>query len=264
MTKRTLFCCFGIVSLFLPGSLMAQKDAASLEGRVVDARGAVVAQASVTAINVDTSLTYRAESNSGGEWAISPVRIGSYRIQITAKGFKSSIEGPLTLDVQQRQRVDVTLVPGEVTENVEVHGTSPLIQTDSSELGQVVDSQTMVGIPLNGRNPVQLAQLTVGVTVSEPGARDAGGFGFSASGSRSLDNNFLLDGIDNNSNLPDLLNEANYVVMPPPDALQESKSKPATMMPSLAGPPAPSSTRLPGAGPISFMGSCMNFCATRS
>jgi hypothetical protein len=54
--------------------------------------------------------------------------------------------------------------------------------------------------------------------VSEPGARDAGGFGFSASGSRSLDNNFLLDGIDNNSNLPDLLNEANYVVMPPPDA----------------------------------------------
>ncbi len=80
-----------------------------------------------------------------------------------------------------------------------------------------------VGFPLNGRNPVQLAQLTVGVTASEPGARDSGGFGFSASGSRSLDNNFLLDGVDNNSNLPDLLNEANYVVMPPPDALQEFK-----------------------------------------
>ena len=70
---------------------MAQKDAASLEGRVVDARGAVVAQASVTAINVDTSLTYRAESNSSGRGAISPVRIGSYRIQETGRGFKSSI-----------------------------------------------------------------------------------------------------------------------------------------------------------------------------
>jgi hypothetical protein len=81
----------------------------------------------------------------------------------------------------------------------------------------------MVGFPLNGRNPVQLAQLTVGVTTSEPGARDSGGYGFSASGSRSLDNNFLLDGVDNNSNLPDLLNEANYVIMPPPDALQEFK-----------------------------------------
>ena len=240
MSKRTLFCCFGILSWFLPVPVLAQKDAASLEGRVVDARGAVVAQASVTVINLDTSLTYRAESNSSGEWAISPVRIGSYRVQISAKGFKSSIEGPLTLDVQQRQRLDVTLEPGEVTENVEVHGTSPLIQTDSSELGQVVDSQTMVGIPLNGRNPVQLAQLTVGVTVSEPGARDAGGFGFSASGSRSLDNNFLLDGIDNNSNLPDLLNEANYVVMPPPTRCRNSRLKPATMMRSLAEPPAPS------------------------
>jgi Carboxypeptidase regulatory-like domain/TonB dependent receptor len=223
LTKRTLLCCIGIVSLFCSASLRAQKDAASLEGRVVDSRGAVVASASVTAVNVDTSLTYRAQSNSNGEWAISPVRIGTYRIQITATGFKSSIEGPLTLDVQQRQRVDVALQPGAVSENVVVSATSPLIQTDSSELGQVVDSQTMVGIPLNGRNPVQLAQLTVGVTVSEPGARDAGGFGFSASGSRSLDNNFLLDGIDNNSNLPDLLNEANYVVMPPPDALQEFK-----------------------------------------
>ena len=223
MTKRTLCCCFGIAALFCSVSLKAQKDAASLEGRVVDASGAAVASASVTATNVDTSLTYRAQSSSGGEWAISPVRIGTYRIQITARGFKAAVEGPLTLDVQQRQRVDVTLQPGAVTESVVVQGTSPLIQTDSSELGQVVDSKTMVAIPLNGRNPVQLAQLTVGVTVSEPGARDAGGFGFSASGSRSLDNNFLLDGIDNNSNLPDLLNEANYVVMPPPDALQEFK-----------------------------------------
>ncbi len=223
MIKRTLFYCIGIASFLCPALLLAQKDAASLEGRVVDARGAVVPQASVTAINVDTTLTYRAESNPSGEWAISPVRIGTYRIQVVAKGFKSSVEGPLTLDVQQRQRVDVVLEPGEVTESVEVRATSALIQTDSSELGQVIDNQTIVSLPLNGRNPVQLAQLTVGVTVSEPGARDAGGFGFSASGSRSLDNNFLLDGIDNNSNLPDLLNEANYVVNPPPDALQEFK-----------------------------------------
>src|SRR5579859_1113488 len=81
----------------------------------------------------------------------------------------------------------------------------------------------MQTLALNGRNPVQLAQLTVGVTVSEPGARDESGFGFSANGARSLENNFLLDGIDNNSNLPDLLNEANYVIMPSIDALQEFK-----------------------------------------
>ena len=81
----------------------------------------------------------------------------------------------------------------------------------------------MVGIPFNDAILVQLAQLTVGVAVSEPGARDAGGFGFSASGSRSLDNNFLLDGIDNNSYRPVETRKATYVVMPPPDALQEFK-----------------------------------------
>ena len=142
---------------------------------------------------------------------------------MTATGFKAAVVGPITLDVQQRQRVDLTLVPGAVSQSVEVRSNSPLIQTDTSELGQVVDNKTMVGLPLNGRNPVQLAQLTVGVTTNEPGARTTAAFGFSASGSRSIDNSFLLDGIDNNSNLPDLLNEANYVVMPPPDALQEFK-----------------------------------------
>ena len=95
MTKRMLLCCFGIAALVCSGSLKAQKDAASIEGRVVDTSGAAVAAASVTATNVDTSLTYRAQSSAGGEWAISPVRIGTYRIQISARGFKAAVEGPI-------------------------------------------------------------------------------------------------------------------------------------------------------------------------
>lgn len=203
--------------------LAAQRDAASLEGRVVDSSGAVIANASVVAVNTDTNFSYRAQSDTTGTWSISPVRIGTYKITISAVGFQQVIVGPVTLDVQQRQRADVTLLPGQVSQSVQISASAPQLQTDSSETGQVIDSRAMVGFPLNGRNPVQLAQLTVGVTTSEPGARDSGGFGFSASGARSLDNNFLLDGVDNNSNLPDLLNEANYVVMPPPDALQEFK-----------------------------------------
>ena len=194
-----------------------------LEGRVTDPTGATVPNASITAVNTGTNFSYHAQSDASGAWIISPVRIGTYQISISAGGFKQTIAGPITLDVQQRQRVDVALQLGEISQQVEVNDTAPLLQTDSSESGQVIDSEAMVGFPLNGRNPVQLAQLTVGVTVSEPGSRDSGGFGFSASGARSLDNNFLLDGVDNNSNLPDLLNEANYVVMPPPDALQEFK-----------------------------------------
>jgi hypothetical protein len=203
--------------------LVAQRDAASLEGRVVDSSSAVVAGAQVTATNTATNFRYQTQSDSSGAWVISPVRIGSYKVSITAQGFKEAVAGPITLDVQQRQRVDVTLELGDVHERVEVRDSAPLLETDSSETGQVVDSASMIAFPLNGRNPVQLAQLTVGVTTSEPGARDSGGYGFSANGARSLDNNFLLDGIDNNSNLPDLLNEANYVVMPPPDALEEFK-----------------------------------------
>jgi hypothetical protein len=217
---RTL--CFALLIL-ASYPLAAQRDTATLEGRVVDVSGAVVANASITATNTSTNFSYHSKSDGEGAWIISPVRIGSYQIIISAVGFKQTVTGPITLDVQQRQRVDATLQLGAVTQQVVVNDIAPLLETDSSETGQVINSEAMVGFPLNGRNPVQLAQLTVGVTTSEPGARDSSGFGFSASGSRSLDNNFLLDGVDNNSNLPDLLNEANYVSMPPPDALQEFK-----------------------------------------
>ncbi len=202
---------------------LAQRDAASLVGQVLDISGATIAGAQVSAQNVGTGFTYQVQSSANGEWTISPVRIGTYKMTIAVKGFKTAEVDAVTLDVQQRQRVDVKLEPGSVTETITVQETAPLLETDTSERGQVINGRTMIGLPLNGRNPVQLAQLTAGVTVSEPGARDESGYGFSANGARSLENNFLLDGIDNNSNLPDLLNETNYVVMPSVDALQEFK-----------------------------------------
>lgn len=221
INKLLAFCFALLVVAGYP--LAAQRDAASLEGRVVDQTGAAVPNASIVAVNTATNFAYNAQSDASGAWTISPVKIGAYKITISASGFKQDVLGPITLDVQQYQRVDATLELGAISESVVVTDAAPLLETDSSESGEVIDTTAMVGFPLNGRNPVQLAQLTVGVTTSEPGARDSGGFGFSASGARSLDNNFLLDGVDNNSNLPDLLNEANYVVMPPPDALQEFK-----------------------------------------
>jgi outer membrane receptor protein involved in Fe transport len=209
--------------LVLSSLCFAQKDTAALLGQVLDSSGGAVAGADISAVNLNTNFQYHAVSDASGEWTISPVGIGSYRVTISYKGFKTAAVGPITLDVQQRQRVNVTLQPGEISQTVSVHEAAPLLETDTSERGQVINSRTMVGLPLNGRNPVQLAQLTAGVTVSEPGARDESGFGFSANGARSLQNNFLLDGVDNNSNLPDLLNETNYVVMPSVDALQEFK-----------------------------------------
>jgi hypothetical protein len=166
--KLLLFVVFILTTVL---TLHAQRDTASLEGRAVDSGGAVVPLASVDAVNLDTNFDYHIVSDSAGQWTISPVRIGRYPVALTAPGFKAAVVGPITLDVQQRQRVDLTLVPGAVSQSVEVRSNAPLIQTDTSELGQVVDNKTMVGLPLNGRNPVQLAQLTVGVTTNEPGAR---------------------------------------------------------------------------------------------
>ena len=210
-----------IIFLFAVPLLNAQIDTATVAGRVTDKTGATIPMADVMVTNTETNFVYHAKSAANGEWTISPVHIGTYRLTISAAGFNQALAGPFMLSVQQRQQIDLTLQTGAVSSVIEVTDTAPVLETATSERSQLIDSRTMQTLPLNGRNPVQLAQLSAGVTVSEPGARDEQGYGFSANGARSLQNNFLLDGIDNNSNLPDLLNEANYVVMPSVDALQE-------------------------------------------
>jgi outer membrane receptor protein involved in Fe transport len=223
MRRNMKILRFALLVLFLvavPCSY-AQIDTATVAGRVTDKTGATVPMADVTVTNTETNFVYHAKSATNGEWTISPVHIGTYRLTISAPGFKQALAGPFTLSVQQRQQIDLALQTGEVNSTVEVTSSEEELETATSERSQLIDSRTMQTLPLNGRNPVQLAQLSAGVTVSEPGARDEQGFGFSANGARSLQNNFLLDGIDNNSNLPDLLNEANYVAMPSVDALQE-------------------------------------------
>lgn len=90
-------------------------------------------------------------------------------------------------------------------------------------MGEVINSQEMVNLPFNGRNFAQLALLSAGVSPSEPGSRNQTSYGFAANGARSLQNNFPLDGIDNNSNLPDLFNSTSYAIQPSVEALQEFK-----------------------------------------
>ena len=220
--KQHHFIPLGLFSIFFfVAGLSAQIDTATVAGRVTDKTGATVPMAEITVTSTETNFEYHAKSASNGEWTISPVHIGTYKLTVSAAGFSQAIAGPFRLSVQQRQQFDLVLQTGEVSSVVEVTDSAPVLETATSERSQLIDGRTMQTLPLNGRNPVQLAQLSAGVTVSEPGARDEGGYGFSANGARSLQNNFLLDGIDNNSNLPDLLNEANYVIMPSVDALQE-------------------------------------------
>ncbi len=203
--------------------LRAQKDAGAIVGLVRDPSGAVVAGAKITVTDVDRGVAIDLTTNSDGEYVASPLKIGRYRVTVEKEGFKKSVAGPVEVNIQDRVAVDLKLDPGMATEVVNVTGQRPQLETETSELGQVVDSQRINALPLNGRNYAQLALLGTGIAAAEPGSRVETTYGFSANGARSLQNNFLLDGIDNNANLGDVLNGAAYVVQPAVDAIAEFK-----------------------------------------
>lgn len=224
MPVRTVRLAFVFAFLLLICSLCsAQKDTGSIVGTVRDPSGAVVSGARVDVEDVERGQHFTATTDQAGEYVVSSLHIGRYTVSVEKPGFKKAVSEPVNLDVQERAAVNVKLEVGRSTEQVVVTGTAPLLNTETGELGQVVDSREAQNLPLNGRNFAQLALLTPGTSPSEPGARDENSFGFSSNGARSLQNNFLLDGVDNNSNLPDLLNETNYVIQPPVEALQEFK-----------------------------------------
>jgi hypothetical protein len=218
---RSIFI-FSLVLLFA-SQMYAQKDAGSIVGVVKDAGGGVVPGAKVTARDVDRGIEFTTTTDANGEYVAGPLKVGRYTITVEKDKFKTAVAGPLQLDVQGRVEADVRLNVGEVTQKVEVTVQSPLLETETSSMGQVMDKTRIETLPLNGRNFAQLAQLGVGVVPSEPGSRVSGSFGFSVDGARTFQNNFLLDGIDNNSNLGDVLNEASYVIQPPVDAIEEFK-----------------------------------------
>jgi len=214
-----------IAGLFFLSSaaLWAQKDSGSLAGTVRDTSGAVIAGARLTVTDLDRGNQLVTNSNQQGEYTVSPLKIGRYQVSAEKAGFKKAVEGPVVVNVDERPAVDFTLTVGSIHETIIVTTQAPLLETETSDLGQLVDSRQAETLPLNGRNYAQLALLGAGVAPSEPGSRVETSYGFSSNGSRSLQNNFLLDGIDNNSNLGDVLTGQAYVIQPSVDAIEEFK-----------------------------------------
>jgi Carboxypeptidase regulatory-like domain len=201
----------------------AQKDMGTIVGAVKDGTGAVVADARVTVADVERGTSFQTTTNATGEYVAGPLRIGQYTVTVEKPGFKKAVAGPVALNVQDRLAVDVTMQVGAISETMTVTTMTPQLETETSELGNVVSGKTATTLPLNGRNFAQLAQLSVGVAPSEPGSRTETSYGFSSNGARALQNNFLLDGIDNNANLGDVLNGSAYVIQPSVDAIGEFK-----------------------------------------
>jgi len=199
----------------------AQMDQGTVTGVVTDTSGASVPNAKVTLTSSDTGLVFDRQTNESGIYTFSPVKIGRYSVTAGAAGFQTTTRENLVLNVQGRLGVNFSLKPGEVTQNVVVSTAPPLLETQTSAIGQVMDSKTINETPLNGRNWVFIAQLAAGIAPPQGQTRGSGKGDFVANGQRAEQNNFILDGVDNNTNLVDFLNGSTFVQRPPPDALAE-------------------------------------------
>ncbi|HEY2861006.1 MAG TPA: carboxypeptidase-like regulatory domain-containing protein [Terracidiphilus sp.] len=211
--------------LFLQSrSAIGQVDEGAITGTIMDSSGAVVPNAEVTLLNTDQGITVQTKSNGSGGYTFSPVRIGHYTITVVAPGFAKTTQKNVMVNVAQVLQVNVSLKPGGATETVEVNTAPPVLQTEEASVGQVVGEAEVNNLPLNGRNFTFLAQLGAGMQTPQADTRgNAASGAFSANGLRPAQNNYLLDGIDNNSNAVDFLNGTNYVILPPVDAIQEFK-----------------------------------------
>ena len=207
-------------------NLYAQFDTAAVVGTVRDTGGAVVPGTTVTLKNTATGITQTAQADSAGSFQFNNVKIGVYQITGEAQGFSKTVADNIQVSVGARLRIDLAMKAGAVTDTVTISADSvQLLQTESSDRGQIINREQIVNLPLNGRAYADLALLSPGVRRSalatlENGARDAS---FNVNGLRSSLNNFIIDGVDNNSYGTSNQGFSNQVVQASPDAVQEFK-----------------------------------------
>lgn len=209
-----------VTHMLMPRSASAQMDQGAITGVVQDDTGAAVPNAAVTLTNVDSGLVLKTTADANGIYTFSPIKIGNYSVSAVSQGFSITTQQHVHVDVQARVNVPLVLKPGAVTETVTVSTAPPLLQTQSGSVGQVISAEQINNTPLNGRNAMYIAQLAAGV-VTGIGGRGILDGDFTANGQRPTQNNYILDGIDNNTAVPDFLNGSSFVVNPPPDALSE-------------------------------------------
>jgi hypothetical protein len=201
----------------------------SFFGTVADTTGSVIAGAKVTITAQETGVSRDATTDQTGHYLIPLLPVATYKVQVSMQGFQTAVQSNLRLQVDEHRELDFTLAPASVSQSVEVSATQVAVQTADPTLGQVITSQQVAQLPLNGRDFVQLATLTPGTTQetnpssffnggpsSEVSAR--GTYSLSVGGSRAQSTDWLLDGNDNNE-----LTAGGISILPSIDAIQEFK-----------------------------------------
>lgn len=213
-------CLLGVV--FVVSLAHAQMDTGTILGNVRDSSGGVLANATVTLRNEGTGVTQTAVTSDGGQYTFTPLRIGTYSVEAQTAGFQTQKKTGVVLNIQQQAVVDFSLSPGQVNSTVEVSAAVAALQSENASVGQVVQARQINNLPLNGRNYTFLARLVPGVTQGQQEGRGQNAAGqFTANGARPAQNNYLLDGIDNNTSNVDFLAGTSFVLKPPVDAIAE-------------------------------------------
>ena len=206
--------------------LHAQVESGKIVGTVRDNSGAVVGDADVTAAETQTNVEHKTKTDGNGEYVVTALKSGTYTVTVEHAGYKKAVQAPFKLDVNQVVRADVILSVGSVLEKVEVKAVEALVESETSSLGQVIEQSRVNDLPLNGRNFIELAYLTPGVNAGPEGIVQQGGIpenergngAIQVNGLTATNNNFLLNGFDNNEQQIGF-----EVIQPSIDAIQEFK-----------------------------------------
>jgi hypothetical protein len=227
LNKRALFAT--VFSWLLFSCLLYGQANGSLSGTVSDKAGAVVSGATVRATAQETGLSRETKTDDSGHYLIPLLPVANYSLRVESAGFQATEQQGIRLQVDEHREVDFSLAPASVTSTVEVSATEVAVETANPTLGQVITSEQVADLPLNGRNFVQLATLTPGTTSStspvsfftsaaSSEAATRGSFSLSSGGSREQETDWLLDGNDNNQ-----LDEGGIGIFSEIDDIQEFK-----------------------------------------
>src|ERR1700675_4294821 len=207
--------------LLFPCVASAQIDSGSVVGIVSDPSGAAIPGATVTLSNEASGVSRSVTTNGDGEYQFAAVIPGTYSVQATAQNFESAISTHVEVDVQSRPAINFTLKVGASSQVVEVSSITPVLQTETADVGGVIQSEQINDLPLNGRRYSDLALLEAGIQRNQVNTNNQAPVRFSSNGNLETQNYFSLDGIDNNSGSTNLQESSVQVIQPPPDALEE-------------------------------------------